>query len=156
MAAYRRVYDSRDVTCRLTAKNRDQLRNPTLGNRVWATYLLFLRVYIKISDFLDVIKCSLSVVRCCYKTFLACWCTQGTKYYAVVLTSSCSIFVSFWPEYMTCRAYSKRVSRTNCAFRIKKCAPRISSGIYFLSTSWLTNNVVFNLFALTCCYFRWS
>ena len=25
------------VTCRLTAKNRDHLRNPTLGNRVWAT-----------------------------------------------------------------------------------------------------------------------
>ena len=33
------------------------------------------------------------------------------------------------------RAYSKRVLRTNCALRIKKCAPRISSGIYFLSTS---------------------
>ena len=32
-------------------------------------------------------------------------------------------------------AYSKRVPRTNCALRIKKCAPRISSGIYFLSTS---------------------
>ena len=29
------------------------------------------------------------------------------------------------------RAYSKRVPRTNCALRIKKCAPRISSGIYF-------------------------
>jgi len=27
------------VTCKLTAKNRDQLRNPTLGNRVWATFL---------------------------------------------------------------------------------------------------------------------
>jgi len=27
------------VTCRLTAKNRDQLRNPTLSNRVWATFL---------------------------------------------------------------------------------------------------------------------
>jgi len=26
------------VTCRLTAMNRDQLRNPTLGNRVWATF----------------------------------------------------------------------------------------------------------------------
>jgi len=26
------------VTCRLTAKNRDQLRHPTLGNRVWATF----------------------------------------------------------------------------------------------------------------------
>ena len=28
------------VTCRLTAKNHDQLGNPTLGNRVWATFLL--------------------------------------------------------------------------------------------------------------------
>ena len=26
------------VICRLTAKNRDQLRNPTLGNRIWATF----------------------------------------------------------------------------------------------------------------------
>ena len=34
------------------------------------------------------------------------------------------------------RAYSKRVPRTNCALRNKKCAPRISSGIYFLSTSY--------------------
>jgi len=39
MAAYRRVYDS--VTRRLTAKNRDQLRNPTLDNRVWATFIFF-------------------------------------------------------------------------------------------------------------------
>ena len=29
------------ATCRLTAKNRDQLRDPTLGNRVWATFTLF-------------------------------------------------------------------------------------------------------------------
>ena len=48
-------------------------------------------------------------------------------------------------------AYSKRVPRTNCALRIKKCAPRISSGIYFLSTSLLTNNVVFNLFVCLHC-----
>ena len=40
MAAYRRVYDS--VTCRLTAKNRDQLRNPTVGNRVRATFTFLL------------------------------------------------------------------------------------------------------------------
>jgi len=26
------------VTCRLTAKNRDQLQNPTLGRRVWTTF----------------------------------------------------------------------------------------------------------------------
>jgi len=30
------------VTCRLTANNRDQLRNPTLDNRVWATFYLLL------------------------------------------------------------------------------------------------------------------
>jgi len=35
MAAYRLVYDSRHLQ---TAKNRDQLRNPTLGNRVRATF----------------------------------------------------------------------------------------------------------------------
>ena len=29
------------VTCRLTAENRDQLRNPTLGNRVWTTFTFF-------------------------------------------------------------------------------------------------------------------
>jgi len=28
------------VTCRLTAMYRDQLRNPKLGNRVWATFFL--------------------------------------------------------------------------------------------------------------------
>ena len=32
------------VTCRLTAKNRDQLRNPTLGNRVWATFTFLLSI----------------------------------------------------------------------------------------------------------------
>jgi len=31
------------ITCRLTARNRDQLLNPTLGNRLWATFT-FLRV----------------------------------------------------------------------------------------------------------------
>ena len=38
MAAHRRIYDSRHL--RLTAQNRDQLRNPTLGSRVWATFSL--------------------------------------------------------------------------------------------------------------------
>ena len=35
------------VTCGLTAKHRDQLRNPTFGNRVWAT---FLRVHVDHSN----------------------------------------------------------------------------------------------------------
>jgi len=30
------------ATCRLIAKNRDQLRNPTLCNRVWATFTFFM------------------------------------------------------------------------------------------------------------------
>ena len=29
------------ITCRLTAKKRDQLRNPTLGTRVWGYLYLF-------------------------------------------------------------------------------------------------------------------
>ena len=33
------------VTCRLTAKNRDQLRNPTLGNRVSATFFRAYKLY---------------------------------------------------------------------------------------------------------------
>ena len=37
MAAYRRVYDSRHLQA--DCKNRDQLRNPTLGNRVWAAFI---------------------------------------------------------------------------------------------------------------------
>jgi len=36
------------VTCRLTAKNRNQLRNPTLGNRVRATFFLHKKAIRKI------------------------------------------------------------------------------------------------------------
>jgi len=36
LAAYRRVYDSRHLQA--DCQERDQLGNPTLGNRVWATF----------------------------------------------------------------------------------------------------------------------
>jgi len=36
MTAYRRVYDSHHL--RADCQNRDQLRNSTLGNRVWDTF----------------------------------------------------------------------------------------------------------------------
>ena len=39
MAAYRRVYDSRHLQA--DCKNRDRLRNSTLGNRVWASFFSF-------------------------------------------------------------------------------------------------------------------
>ena len=29
------------IACRLTVKNWDQLRNPTLGNRVWAIFTFY-------------------------------------------------------------------------------------------------------------------
>jgi len=44
MAAYRRVYDSRQLQADWK-KNRDQLRNPTLGNRVWATFTILAAIF---------------------------------------------------------------------------------------------------------------
>ena len=47
------------VTCMLTAKNRDQLRNPTLGNRVRAAFLhkvlfgAFIALHFVVSVYLD-------------------------------------------------------------------------------------------------------
>jgi len=38
------------ITCRLTAKNRDPLRNRTLGNRVWAAFTFLL---LCVSGFVD-------------------------------------------------------------------------------------------------------
>jgi len=40
MAACRRVYDSRHLQA--DCQERDQLWNPTLGNRVWATFTFFM------------------------------------------------------------------------------------------------------------------
>ena len=48
------------VTCRLTAKNRDQLRNLTLGNRVWATFLHVNLVYLNIN--LDFLVCTKQIM----------------------------------------------------------------------------------------------
>jgi len=37
------------VTCRLTAKNRHQFRNPTLGNRVWATFTFLRAISLRVA-----------------------------------------------------------------------------------------------------------
>ena len=39
MAAYHRVYDSRHLQA--DCQEPDQLRNPTIGNEVWATFTFF-------------------------------------------------------------------------------------------------------------------
>jgi len=41
------------VTCRLTAKNRDQLQNPTLGNRVRATFTFLIRIAVLMEETLQ-------------------------------------------------------------------------------------------------------
>ena len=46
MAAYRRVYDSRHLQA--DCKNRDQLRNPMVGNRVWAAFYLLVVVVVAV------------------------------------------------------------------------------------------------------------
>ena len=48
MTAYR--WFMTHVTCRVTAKNRDLLRNPTLGNRVWAAFTFLIAVSTKRAD----------------------------------------------------------------------------------------------------------
>jgi len=63
------------VTCRLTAKNRDQLRNPTLGNRVWATFTF--SPVIKISLFLILLKKM--------KRYIGFFCIVGLAIFCVIL-----------------------------------------------------------------------
>jgi len=48
MAAYRPVYDSRHLQA--DWQERDQLRNLTLGNRVWATFLTY-RLLVNVHKF---------------------------------------------------------------------------------------------------------
>ena len=69
------------VTCRLTAKNRDQLRNPTLGNRVWATFLTYNNPWRQILH----LKLFMSQWNtCCGIRSISCWIVHMTN--AGVLT----------------------------------------------------------------------
>ena len=67
------------VACRLTAKNRDQLRNHTLGNRVWATFTFLNSIPVAIKDDTD------KTVNCDEKL----WSTARPL--ALVLSAACSM-----------------------------------------------------------------
>jgi len=59
------------VTCRLTANNRDQLRNPTLDNRVWATFTFFtspLMKMHKLQSFSGSLECQTKKLCCRRRT----------------------------------------------------------------------------------------
>jgi len=49
MTAYRRVYDSRHLQA--DCQELDQLQNPTLGNRVWATFTFLLHEIATVARF---------------------------------------------------------------------------------------------------------
>jgi len=52
------------VTCRLTAKNQDKLRNHTLGNRVWDTITFTFTVIIIIIIITVTVRCCFAIGRC--------------------------------------------------------------------------------------------
>ena len=60
------------VTCRLTAKNRDQLQNPTLGNRVWATFT-YLVVWLEWNG-----ACVSWACRSVVVVVVECWCLRAS------------------------------------------------------------------------------
>ena len=73
------------VTCRLTAKNRDQLRNPTLGNRVWALSFLLYSL-IKFVEYMQVLYTMLISVSRTRRRFA--WCASW-NYRKVCTWSAC-------------------------------------------------------------------
>jgi len=74
------------VTCRLTAKNRDQVRNPILGNRVWANF-----TFTVLSDWLG--RTSLKLSLClCWLDWLTCV-TLSVFYGKFILC--CSVFTVY-------------------------------------------------------------
>jgi len=77
------------VTCRLTAKHRDQLRNPTLGNRVWATFTLHLLPFYR----------RLKTVRIARKKYFV-YCFNNSQHISALhhkTRTNCSNFNSYCP-----------------------------------------------------------
>ena len=78
------------MTCRLTAKNRDQLQNPTLGNRVWATFFIPISV---IFYFLTTLYACVSLWRILvFFSWRSCW--RKTRSSVRQLSSYCQTATS--------------------------------------------------------------
>jgi len=90
MAAYRRVYDSRHLQA--DSKNRNQLRNPMLGNRVLATFTFL--------DFCDIHILSKIVIQ----TAHIVWGAGSMKLSGVRLTVSLSVplFARYTLQWQVC------------------------------------------------------
>jgi len=106
------------VSCRLPAENRDQLRNPTLGNRVWATFLPFLFTF-AVAGGGRVYRTSVEYLRCLNDS----------------LTTLCGTDAAAWQRAMTSRLVTsslRHVIRHDCALDDQRSVPAVSSPAVWL------------------------
>ena len=83
------------VTRRLTAKNRDRLRNPTLGNRVWATFTFFTGSW---TYFLFYI---LFILGCVRTPLVQAWLRAATRTNNTENRAVSELHVYTWAEHVT-------------------------------------------------------
>jgi len=69
------------VTCRLTAKNRDQFWNSMLGNRVWAPFTFFYKCYCRATCIILEERPAI-----CWCTISLHWSLQSIEVFAQLLT----------------------------------------------------------------------
>ena len=109
------------VTCRLTAKNRDRLRNlpsrnPTLGNRVWATFT-FLVVVVVVMTYFDE-----AVLRCARRQF---------AHLSAIVTPLPCISVSRWSVVCIFVAFRRVITQSTAAPYIITKGYKMSCDIYW-------------------------
>jgi len=101
------------ITCRLTAKNRDQLRNPALGNRVWATFTFF--AALSSVDFSRICSCNLVMCRQKYWNSMAeCYAQQRIwerRCTGMTSTTKAKMYVFYFPVvFIICNLHIATVS----------------------------------------------
>jgi len=82
------------VTCRLTANNRDQLRNPTLGNRVRAIFTFLRREHNEVSILNTVLSDNSS---------------RGDWHGCIACTCKCPPSIAFWRRWWRSRVDARSV-----------------------------------------------
>jgi len=131
------------VTCWLTAKNRDQLRNPTLGNRVLATFTLYCALRGQHSRIREPCLCvdSLQSQSSCIVRLTAAQCTRHFVCFSTIIYSTFAQTItrkrkaSVW--YPSVRpsvqsgAYSKRLTREQHRRRQRILAQALRAQIHF-------------------------